>query len=110
MTEATENLVYRNRLLQMKSGAILINTGRGGLVNEADLAEALREGRLAGAGLDVLTSEPPVAGHPLVGVKNCFITPHIAWATREARQRLMKQAVRNIGAFLNGQPINTIIS
>lgn len=110
LTETTKNLVNMERLKLMKREAILINTGRGGLVNETDLAEALEKGLLAAAGVDVLSSEPPVPGHPLVGVKNCFITPHIAWATLEARQRLMGQAVRNIEAFLSGQPINTVIS
>lgn len=108
LTETTKHLVNRERLKLMKQGAVLINTGRGGLVNEADLAEALEQGHLAAAGVDVLSSEPPVAGHPLVGVKNCFITPHIAWATREARQRLMSQAVRNIEAYLSGEPINIV--
>lgn len=110
LTETTKNLVNMERLKLMKREAVLINTGRGGLVNETDLAEALEKGLLAAAGVDVLSSEPPVSGHPLVGVKNCFITPHIAWATLEARQRLMGQAVRNIEAFLSGQPINTVIS
>ena len=110
LTETTKNLVNLERLKLMKREAVLINTGRGGLVNETDLAEALEKGLLAAAGVDVLSSEPPVPGHPLVGVKNCFITPHIAWATFEARQRLMRQAVRNIEAFLSGQPINTVIS
>lgn len=110
LTETTKNLVNMERLKLMKREAVLINTGRGGLVNETDLAEALEKGLLAAAGVDVLSSEPPVHGHPLVGVKNCFITPHIAWATLEARQRLMGQAVRNIEAFLSGQPINTVIS
>lgn len=110
LTETTKNLVNMERLKLMKREAVLINTGRGGLVNETDLAEALEKGLLAAAGVDVLSSEPPVPGHPLVGVKNCFITPHIAWATLEARQRLMGQAVRNIKAFLSGQPINTVIS
>lgn len=110
LTETTKNLVNMERLKLMKREAVLINTGRGGLVNETDLAEALEKGLLAAAGVDVLSSEPPVPGHPLVGVKNCFITPHIAWATFEARQRLMGQAVRNIEAFLSGQPINTVIS
>lgn len=110
LTETTKNLVNIERLKLMKREAVLINTGRGGLVNETDLAEALEKGLLAAAGVDVLSSEPPVPGHPLVGVKNCFITPHIAWATLEARQRLMGQAVRNIEAFLSGQPINTVIS
>lgn len=110
LTETTKNLVNMERLKLMKREAVLINTGRGGLVNETDLAEALEKGLLAAAGVDVLSSEPPVPGHPLVGVKNCFITPHIAWATLEARQRLMGKAVRNIEAFLSGQPINTVIS
>lgn len=110
LTETTKNLVNMERLKLMKREAVLINTGRGGLVNETDLAEALEKGLLAAAGVDVLSSEPPVPGHPLVGVKNCFITPHIAWATLEARQRLMGQAVRNIEVFLSGQPINTVIS
>ena len=110
LTETTKNLVNLERLKLMKREAVLINTGRGGLVNETDLAEALEKGLLAAAGVDVLSSEPPVPGHPLVGVKNCFITQHIAWATFEARQRLMGQAVRNIEAFLSGQPINTVIS
>lgn len=110
LTETTKNLVNMERLKLMKREAVLINTGRGGLVNETDLAEALEKGLLAAAGVDVLSSEPPVPGHPLVGVKNCFITPHIAWATLEARQRLMGQAVRNIEAFLSGQPTNTVIS
>ena len=110
LTETTKNLVNMERLKLMKREAVLINTGRCGLVNETDLAEALENGLLAAAGVDVLSSEPPVPGHPLVGVKNCFITPHIAWATLEARQRLMGQAVRNIEAFLSGQPINTVIS
>lgn len=110
LTETTKNLVNMERLKLMKREAVLINTGRGGLVNETDLAEALEKGLLAAAGVDVLSSEPPVPGHPLVGVKNCFITPHIAWATLEARQRLMGQAARNIEAFLSGQPINTVIS
>lgn len=110
LTETTKNLVNMERLKLMKREAVLINTGRGGLVNETDLAEALEKGLLAAAGVDVLSSEPPVPGHPLVGVKNCFITPHIAWATLEARQRLMGQTVRNIEAFLSGQPINTVIS
>lgn len=110
LTETTKNLVNLERLKLMKREAVLINTGRGGLVNETDLAEALEKGLLAAAGVYVLSSEPPVPGHPLVGVKNCFITPHIAWATFEARQRLMGQAVRNIEAFLSGQPINTVIS
>ena len=93
----------------MKDGAILINTGRGGLVNEQALADALKSGKLAAAGLDVLVSEPPTSSCPLVGLDNCFITPHIAWATREARIRLMNQAVSNVKAYLDGNVINNVL-
>ncbi|NCB09341.1 MAG: D-2-hydroxyacid dehydrogenase, partial [Bacteroidia bacterium] len=86
----------------------LVNTGRGPLVNEHDLAEALNTGRIAGAGLDVLSAEPPIAGNPLIQAKNCFITPHIAWATAEARSRLMQIAAENLEAFLSGKPKNVV--
>ena len=92
----------------MKPEVFLINTGRGPLINEADLAEALNSGRIAGAGLDVLSVEPPPTGNPLLSAKSCFITPHIAWATIEARKRLMKIAGENLVAFLNGNPINVV--
>ena len=92
----------------MKPTAVLINTGRGGLVNGDDLAEALNQGQIYAAGIDVMPEEPPVASHPLLQAKNCFITPHVAWATKEARIRLMKQAVDNLKAFLNNQPINVV--
>ena len=92
----------------MKRTAILINTGRGGLVNERDLAYALRKGTLAAAGVDVLSSEPPRADNPLLRVENCFITPHIAWATYEARVRLMNQAIANLKAYQEGNPINNV--
>ena len=92
----------------MKSSAILINTGRGPLINENDLAEALNEGRIYAAGLDVLEQEPPRNGSPLIGARNCHITPHIAWATTQARKRLIKIAADNILAFLQGNPRNCV--
>jgi len=108
LTPETEGLVNARRLRSMRSGAFLINTSRGGLVVEADLAEALNEGRIAGAGLDVLSVEPPPKDHPLFQAKNCLITPHIAWATRASRQRLLDIAVENVRAFLGGNPRHTV--
>ncbi len=108
LTEATKGIVNKSNLARMKKTAFLINTGRGGLVVEDDLAEALRTGQIAGAGLDVLSKEPPVANHPLVGAPNCLITPHIGWATFEARSTLMKGIVRNIERYLAGVPENTV--
>jgi glycerate dehydrogenase len=93
----------------MKPTAFLINTSRGPLVDEAALADALNAGRLAGAGLDVLESEPPSADNPLFTAKNCYITPHIAWATRASRQRLLDEAVENVAAFLRGEPRNVVV-
>jgi glycerate dehydrogenase len=108
LTPETTRLVNRERLALMKPTAFLINTSRGALVNEAALADALNSGRLAGAGLDVLDAEPPAAGNPLFAAKNCYITPHIAWATRESRQRLLDLAVENVASFLQGQPRNVV--
>ena len=108
LTPDTKELVNANRLKTMKPGAILINTGRGLLVNEQDLADALNEGRIAGAGLDVLSIEPSVAGNPLLSAKNCFITPHIAWATKEARTRLMEIAINNLRSYQEGNIINNV--
>ncbi len=108
LTEATRHLVNRERLAWMKPTAFLINTGRGPLVDEAALADALNNGRLAGAGLDVLSTEPPPADNPLLTAKNCVITPHIGWATRAARERLMQTAVENVRAFQAGQPRNVV--
>ncbi|MCC5839403.1 MAG: D-2-hydroxyacid dehydrogenase [Opitutales bacterium] len=108
LTPETEGLVNAARLATMKPGAFIINTGRGPLVVEADLAEALNSGRIAGAGLDVLSVEPPKAGNPLLHARNCFITPHIAWATRAARARLMRIAAANLRAFLAGAPVNVV--
>lgn len=107
-TEETRHLVNAERLSLMKPTAILINTGRGPLVDEAALAQALNEGRIMAAGVDVLEEEPPRKGSPLIGAQNCFITPHIAWATKAARERLMNIAVANVKAFLNGTPQNVV--
>jgi glycerate dehydrogenase len=108
LTPQTQQLVNAERLAWMKPTAFLLNTSRGPLVDETALAEALNAGRLAGAGLDVLSVEPPPASNPLLHAKNCLITPHNAWGTRAARQRLMTIAVANIRAFLNGTPQNVV--
>jgi glycerate dehydrogenase len=101
LTPATQELVNTQRLALMKPSAFLINTSRGGLVNDRDLAEALNTGRIAGAGLDVLSIEPPKEGNVLITAKNCIVTPHIAWATRSARQRLLQTCIDNLDAFIN---------
>ena len=108
LTPDTKEMVNAERLKLMKPGAILVNTGRGPLVNEQDLADALNEGRIAAAGLDVLSIEPANADNPLLGAKNCFITPHIAWATKEARTRLMQIAVQNLKSYQEGYIINNV--
>lgn len=108
LTTDTHHLVDAARLGMMKPTAILINTGRGPLVNEQDLAEALRSGKIRAAGLDVMVQEPPVKDNPLWEVDNCFITPHIAWATAEARERLMRVAVDNLRHYLAGIPVNNV--
>ena len=104
----TKNLINRDTIAKMKDGVILINTSRGPVVNDADLREALESGKVYAAGADVSTVEPIPADNPLLGAKNMFFTPHIAWATFEARKRLMDIAVENVQAFLNGAPINTV--
>lgn len=108
LTPSTQEMVNAERLNLMKPNAILINTGRGPLINEQDLADALNEGKIMAAGLDVLSSEPPLSTNPLLSARNCFITPHIAWATKEARIRLMKIAVNNLKEFKNGNVINNV--
>lgn len=108
LTPATQGLVNAARLARMKNTAFLINTSRGPLVNEGDLAEALNSGRIAGAGVDVLSVEPPKPDNPLVRAKNCVITPHIAWATRSARQRLLQTSIDNLGAYAAGIPQNVV--
>ncbi len=109
LTPDTKEIINASTLARMKNTAFLINTGRGPLVNEDDLAAALNEGAIAGAGLDVLDSEPPPDDTPLLTARNCFITPHIAWSSREARIRLIQITADNIRAFLDGNPVNTVI-
>jgi glycerate dehydrogenase len=108
LTEETRGIINRQTLSQMKDGVILINTARGQLIVEEDLAKALASGKVAAAGLDVLQTEPPPDNHPLLALPNCHITPHIAWAPKEARSRLMAFAVENIRSFLEGKPINVV--
>ena len=108
LTPQTKNLVNAERLRLMKSTAFLLNTSRGPLVDESALAEALNTGQIAGAGLDVLSIEPPPADNPLLRAKNCVITPHNAWGTRAARARLLRIAVENVRAFLAGKPQNVV--
>ena len=108
LTEENAGVISRQRLQQMKSSAYLINTSRGGLINEVDLKEALLAGDVAAAALDVLSVEPPAADHPLFEVDNCILTPHNAWATREARERLLDGTVENIRAFISGKVRNVV--
>lgn len=108
LTPQTDQLINAERLALMKPTALLLNTARGGLLNEADVAQALNEGRLQGAGLDVLTVEPPTPDNPLLHARNVLITPHIAWATVEARTRLMTTAVANVHAYIQGNPQNVV--
>ncbi|PYV86079.1 MAG: glycerate dehydrogenase, partial [Acidobacteria bacterium] len=106
----TEGLINAQSLELMKPAALLINTSRGALVVDQDLADALNAGRIAGAGLDVLSIEPPVKDNPLFTARNCLITPHIAWATKEARSRLLETAIMNVAAFIRGTPKNVVSS
>lgn len=108
LTEQTRHLVNAERLALMKPAAFLINCGRGPLVDEGALATALNGGRLAGAGLDVLGTEPPPPDNPLLSARNCVITPHFGWATRAARERLLNTVVENVKAFLAGAPQNVV--
>lgn len=101
-------MINKELLNLMKPGGILINTSRGQIINEEDLAIVLNNGRLAGAGLDVLIEEPPNKEHPLIHARNCIVTPHIAWAAREARERLMEITAENIKAYLEGNPVNRV--
>lgn len=109
LTDETRGLVSSAFIAKMKRGAYLINTSRGAVVNEADLAEALTDGRLSGAALDVMCKEPPERGNPLTGLANCIVTPHCAWVTPEARKRLLLILERNISSFVNtGKGINRV--
>jgi glycerate dehydrogenase len=109
LTPETDKVVNAERLRKMKSSAVVINTGRGPLVDEQALADALNNGTIAGAGLDVLSTEPPSGDNPLLGAKNCVITPHIAWSSLEARSRLIAIAADNLSAYLGGNPKNQVI-
>ena len=108
LTDDTRELINKETLALMRPGSIIINTGRGQLVNEQDVADALESGLLLGYGADVLTEEPPRADNPLLKQPHAYITPHIAWATKEARQRLLNICVENIKAFQAGEPINVV--
>lgn len=108
LTPETTRLINRERLAVMKPGALLLNTGRGPLLDEAAVAAALASGQLGGAGLDVLDTEPPAVDNPLLRAPNCFITPHLGWATTAARSRLMSVVVASVRAFLAGTPTNVV--
>lgn len=108
LTADNQEFVNKSLLKKMKPSALLINTARGQLIQEQDLADALNEGRLAGAALDVLSKEPPPASNPLLTAKNCIITPHNAWISKEARTRIMDTTIKNIKAFIDGKPIHNI--
>jgi len=109
LTPETKGLINTESLKRMKNSAFLINTSRGPVAIEQDLSDALNKGVIAGAGIDVLSIEPPTIDNPLFKAKNCLITPHIAWATKEARIRLMDIAVSNVAAYINGMPVNVVI-
>ncbi len=108
LTPETQGLVNADRLATMKPPAFLINTGRGPLIAEQDLANALRNAVIAGAAVDVLSAEPPAADNPLLTAPHCLITPHLAWAAKASRQRLMDAVVENVRAFLAGAPVNVV--
>ena len=108
LNRSTREIINATTLAKMKPGALLVNTGRGPLVNESDVADALRSGQLGGYGADVMCQEPPSEDNPLFSAPNAYITPHIAWATYEARQRLMSIAVGNVKAFIEGSPVNVV--
>ena len=108
LTTDNAGMIGREALSKMKRGAILINTARGPLVDETALREALISGQLAAAAVDVVSQEPIRADNPLLGLDNCIITPHIAWACKESRERLMDIAVSNVRSFLDGHPVNVV--
>jgi glycerate dehydrogenase len=106
--ESTKGIINKNTIAKMKDGVMIINNSRGPLVVEEDLAEALNSGKVAGAAVDVVMTEPIKSDNPLLAAKNCIITPHISWAPKESRQRLMDIAVDNLEKFLSGNPVNVV--
>ncbi len=108
LTEVTADMINRNTIALMKPTAVIINSARGGLVNEKDLADALNSGRLAGAAMDTVAAEPMRADNPLLNAKNCLITPHIAWVAHETRERLLAIATQNLRAYIAGKPQNVV--
>lgn len=104
----TQGIINKDNIAKMKDGVIILNNSRGPLIVEEDLAEALKSGKVAAAGLDVVSTEPIKTDNPLLGVPNCIITPHISWASKESRQRLMNFAVDNLVQYLNGTPVNVV--
>jgi len=108
LTEKTKGIINKDSINTMKDGVLLVNTARGELIVETDLTEALNSGKVGGAALDVISSEPMKKENPLLNAKNCIITPHIAWATKASRERLMNTAVDNLRAFLKGSPVHIV--
>lgn len=108
LTDETNHIINAENLKKMKKTSFVVNTGRGPLVKSDDLANALNEGVIGGAGLDVLEVEPPKEGNPLIGAKNCFLTPHLGWASREARMRLVQMTADNLSGFMKNNPVNVV--
>ena len=108
LTPENTGLINKENIAKMKDGAILINNGRGQLIDEQDVADALNSGKLYAAGLDVVYTEPIKADNPLLGAKNCIITPHMSWGAKEARQRIMNITVDNVKAYIDGAPVNVV--
>ncbi len=109
LTKANCGFINKDFISKMKDGAIIINTARGGLINSQDLADAIKSGKLGGAGIDVLEEEPPVGSNPLIGIKNCIVTPHISWMPIEARAKVIKICTDNLESFINGNTKNRIV-
>ena len=108
LTPENTGMINKDSIAKMKDGVILINNARGQLINEQDVADALNSGKMAAAGLDVVYTEPIRPDNPLLGAKNCILTPHISWAPKESRQRIMDTTVENVRAFLAGAPVNVV--